>query len=92
MGVLIAKPSEAIMSWIGGLAPTDELAVRMALCKTNGWCTQDEGWQRRIATLKAKLINSEAGEELYERRATEMAHDMDRALRSMMDTPDLLNR
>jgi hypothetical protein len=87
MGVLISKPSEAIMAWIGGLAPADELAVRMALCKTNPWCQADDGWQRRIAALRAELVKSDAGEESYERRAAEIARDMDRALRSMMATP-----
>ena len=93
MGVLLAKPSEAIMAWIGGLAPADELAVRMALCKTNPWCELDTGWQQRIAALAATLIKSDAERERYEGRATMMAQDMDRALRSMMETPpDMLGR
>lgn len=87
MGVLISKPSETIMAWIGNLTPADELAVRMALCKTNPWCQQDPGWQQRIAELRKKLIRSDSGDERYERRAEEMARDMNRALRSMMDTP-----
>ena len=93
MGILLAKPSEAIMAWIGGLAPADELAVRMALCKTNPWCEQDDGWQQRIAALAAKLIKSDADRERYEGRAATMAQDMDGALRSMMETPpDVLDR
>jgi hypothetical protein len=93
MGVLIAKPSEAIVAWIAGLTPADELAVRMALCKTNPWCEQDKGWRQHIDALAAQLIKSDADRERYEARAATMAQDMAGALRSMMEnSPDVLNR
>lgn len=80
------KPTETIMAWIGGLAPPDELAVRMALCESNPWCAQDNAWQSRIAELQGTLIKSPAEREKFERRAAEIARDMDGAVRSMKAT------
>jgi hypothetical protein len=87
------KPGEEIMAWIGGLAPADELAVRMALVLANPWCGKDERWQLRIGELQAELIKSPAEGKRYERRAAEIARDMDGAVRSMKaDTPDPIQR
>jgi hypothetical protein len=87
------KPSEAIMAWVEGLAPSDELAVRMALNLTNPWCSDDNGWQHRIGELRAKLIKSDDDEKRYRERAAEMARDMNSAIQSMMaQPPDSLDR
>lgn len=77
------KPTEEIMAWIGGLAPADELAVRMAISINNPWCQEDKSWQLRIVELTAQCIRSPADRARYEQRAAEIARDMDGALRSM---------
>lgn len=77
------KPTEEIMAWIGTLAPTDELTVRLAFCLNNPWCQEDKPWQLRIAELKAKFIKTDEDRRLYEERAAKMARDMEGAVKEM---------
>jgi hypothetical protein len=79
------KPSEEILAWIATLTPANELAVRMAICLNNPWCQDDEPWQSRIAELQAKFFKSSGDRDRYERRAAEMARDMDAAVREMKE-------
>lgn len=79
------KPSEEITAWIATLTPANELAVRMALCLTNPWCQDDKLWQLRIAELQARFFKSRGDRERYEKRAAEMARDMNAAVREIKE-------
>lgn len=77
------KPTEQILAWIGTLAPAEELAVRMALARTNPWCQEDKPWQLRIAELQAQFIKTDDDRRRYEERAAKMARDFDGAVQEM---------
>jgi hypothetical protein len=87
------KPTESVLVWINGLAPADELTVRIAMVMTNEWCVEDPAWHVRIAQLRSTLVKSDGDGSWFEDKAREMARDMEQALRSIAaQPPDTVDR
>lgn len=86
------KPSESITTWIAGLDPADELAVRLAFAEIEPWCRQDPAWMRRIEALRRDLARSTASRSRYTRRSRKIARQVKSARRALRGARDPLEK